>query len=88
MPGFTRILFYTEFADRLPAYVKNKGIELSGTEHGVAGLLLYARTDEPIVPNQSYRMGGNTISVRTPDLNRDFADMRSQMDGMCSAFFA
>ena len=40
MPGFTWILFYTEFADRLPAYVKNKEIDLSGTEHGVAGLLL------------------------------------------------
>lgn len=44
----------------------------------VAGMLLYARTDEGIQPDEDYLMSGNRISVKTLDLNRDFSDIRAQ----------
>ena len=50
-------------------YVKNKAA--SGGE--VSGLLLYAQTDEEIQPNNTYMMSGNRISVKTLDLNCEFA---------------
>ncbi len=39
----------------------------------VAGMLFYARTDEPVLSNNDYRMSGNLISVTTLDLDCDFA---------------
>lgn len=61
-------------------YVKNKETQLARVEHKVSGMLLYAKTDEEVVPNNRYRMSGNSIEVRTLDLNVPFADIRSQLD--------
>lgn len=69
------------------AYVKNKEYELRDKEHKVAGILLYAKTDEDVVPNVTYRMSGNQISVKTLDLNCDFSYIRSQLDNIASTFF-
>ncbi len=60
-------------------YVKNKEAELSGEDHQVSGLLLYAKTDGEIQPNQTYRMSGNTIGVRTLDLECDFSAITEQL---------
>lgn len=60
-------------------YVKNKEAELSGEDHQVSGLLLYAKTDEDVQPNQTYRMSGNTIGVRTLDLECDFPAITEQL---------
>ena len=46
-------------------YVKNKAV--AGGE--VSGMLLYAKTDEAVLPNNSYMMSGNKISVKTLDLD-------------------
>jgi len=40
------------------AYVKNLDMNNTGF---VSGMLLYAKTQEAIVPNNRYFMGGNTI---------------------------
>ena len=45
-------------------YVKNKEFELKDCEHTVSGMLLYAQTDEDVIPNNTYQMSGNQISVR------------------------
>jgi len=58
-------------------YVKNKDIHHSGD---VSGILLYAKTDEEIVPDNNYLMDGNKISIKTLDLNRNFTDIRRQLD--------
>ena len=58
-------------------YVKNLDRENTGN---VSGMLLYARTDEMILPDNDYRMGGNAISVKTLDLNCDFSDIQKQLD--------
>ena len=57
-------------------YVKNKAV--AGGE--VSGMLLYARTDEKIQPDNEYVMSGNKISVKTLDLNRDFSEIAKQLN--------
>lgn len=61
-------------------YVKNKEAALSDTPHVVSGMLLYARTDEASQPNNTYKMSGNNISVRTLDLNCEFSEIKKQLN--------
>lgn len=68
-------------------YVKNKEAELANVTHEVAGMLLYAGTDETIQPNSSYQMSGNRISVRTLDLNCEFSEIASQMNSIVEEYF-
>ena len=58
-------------------YVKNWELAPGET---VAGMLLYARTDDEIQPGNSYQMSGNQISVRTLDLHCDFSVIAAQLD--------
>jgi 5-methylcytosine-specific restriction enzyme subunit McrC len=58
-------------------YVKNMDFTHSGN---VTGLLLYAKTDEDIVPDNDYIIGGNRISVKTLDLNADFSNISRQLN--------
>ena len=68
-------------------YVKNKEYELKDQPHEVAGMLLYARTEKKIQPDQKYKMSGNWICVRTLDLNLDFTEIRKQLDGIVEEYF-
>ena len=63
-------------------YVKNKATQ--GGE--VSGMLLYAKTDEEIYPDNEYQMSGNKITVRTLDLNCDFEVIASQLNGIVDTF--
>lgn len=63
-------------------YVKNKS-----TKGGdVSGMLLYAKTDEEIYPNNEYQMSGNKISVKTLDLDCDFDNIAAQLNSIAEAF--
>ena len=68
-------------------YVKNKEAELADQPHEVSGMILYARTDEAIQPDNEYRMSGNRISVRTLDLNRGFSDIAKQLNTFAKEYF-
>lgn len=68
-------------------YVKNKDAQYHGSPHTVSGMLLYARTTAELQPDNSYSMDGNRIDVRNMDLNRDFSEIRSQLDGYVHEFF-
>lgn len=68
-------------------YVKNKEEEMKTKPHEVSGMLLYAKTDEEITPDQKYMMSGNRISVRTLDLNLEFDEIRKQLDGIVEEHF-
>lgn len=68
-------------------YVKNKDVEYGDAPHEVSGMLLYAKTDEQIQPDHVYHMSGNKISVRTLDLNCDFARIRLQLDSIVHQHF-
>lgn len=67
-------------------YVKNKEAEPEDVPRKVSGMLLYARTDEEIKPDATYRMSRNRISVRTLDLGLPFGGIRTQLDGLAEAF--
>lgn len=68
-------------------YVKNKDAEYGEVPHTVSGMLLYAKTDEVIQPNQIYHMSGNKISVRTLDLNQPFKEIANQLDNIVKEHF-
>lgn len=68
-------------------YVKNKEAELANVPHEVAGMLLYARTDEAVQPNNSYQMSGNRITVKTLDMNCDFSVISEQLSEIVEQFF-
>lgn len=66
------------------AYVKNKDVSKSGN---VSGLILYAKTDEELIPNFEYGISGNRISVQTLDLDVPFEKVAEQLDNIISAWF-
>lgn len=68
-------------------YVKNKEIELAAQPHEVSGMLLYAKTDEAVLPNNSYVMSGNKISVKTLDLDCDFSEIANQLNKIVEMHF-
>lgn len=61
-------------------YVKNSD---NGGTGNVAGVLLYAKTDEEIAPNDDFNIGGNRISLKTLDLNRDWNAITEQLEKLC-----
>lgn len=65
-------------------YVKNQDVMGDGS---VSGMLLYAKTDETITPNNQFMMNGNKISVRTLDLNLMFSDISVQLDRIAKEHF-
>ncbi len=66
------------------AYVKNLDKDNTGN---VAGMLLYAKTQEQITPNNKYSMGGNTIWVKTLDLNLPFTQIADQLEKTAGDYF-
>ena len=62
-------------------YVKNKDKDGTGN---VSGLLLYAKTDEDIAPNQEYWLGGNRIG----ELNRPFGEIAGQLNEIAEGWMA
>lgn len=66
------------------AYVKNKDIHSSGN---IAGMLLYAKTDEDITPDCKFEMSGNEIYVKTLGLNTNFSNIATQLDKIVTEYF-
>lgn len=68
-------------------YVKNKDTEFGDKPHTVSGMILYAKTEEEIQPDNVYHMSGNKISVKTLDLNLPFKEIVAQLDAIVVAHF-
>ncbi len=66
------------------SYVKNRDTQGLGN---VDGLLLYAKTDEAMVPDSRFLMGKNEIHAQSLDLNVDFQSICSQLDTLINYFF-
>ena len=59
-------------------YVKNSDKNNTGN---VSGILLYAKTDETVLPDEKpFNIGGNNFSVKTLDLNTEFSEISNQLD--------
>jgi 5-methylcytosine-specific restriction enzyme subunit McrC len=60
-------------------YVKNK--DRNGTGN-VSGVILYAKTDEEITPDNDYQIGGNRFGVKTLDLGADWTEIVNQLNAV------
>lgn len=69
-------------------YVKNRDYQFGGLEHTVSGMLLYAKTEDEIQPDNVYQMHGNQITVKTLDLNLPFTDIKKQLDEIVKEHFS
>lgn len=86
---YDRMTIYSNNLYQIFTYVKNKEIELKDKPHDpIAGMLLYAKTDEETYPDNDYKMSGNEIGVHTLDLNMEFSGIREQLDGIAEKYFA
>jgi len=61
-------------------YVKNSD---KGSTGNVAGVLLYAKTNETVTPDEDMIIGGSRISFKTLDLNRDWNAITDQLEELC-----
>ena len=68
-------------------YLKNKEFELRNVEHTVSGMLLYAQTNEDIIPHNTYQMSGNQITVRALNLNQNFSGIADELDAIINNSF-
>ena len=67
-------------------YVKNKDAQFGDEPHEVSGMLLYAQTDEAVQPDNTYRMSGNKITVKTLNLDCDFKEIAGQLNAIADDF--
>lgn len=74
-----KLTYHSANMYQIYTYVKNMQAAFDGD---VSGMLLYARTDEEIVPDNDYVIGGNSFSVHTLDLNKDFSEISKQLDSI------
>lgn len=75
--------FHSSNMYQIFTYVKNFDKQQTGN---VSGMLLYARTNEAIQPDNDYVIGGNKISVKTLDLNCDFEKIKTQLNAIADGF--
>lgn len=78
---YERHLYHSGNIYQIYTYVKNKDAASDGS---VSGMLLYAKTDEEITPNEDFVMGGSRISLRTLDLNCPWQDITTQLDAIAA----
>ena len=74
---FGKKTYHSQNLYQIFTYVKNADKAKDGS---VAGMLLYAKTDEDVTPDSDSVIGGNGISVKTLDLTQDFKGIRSQLE--------
>ncbi len=81
---YDKATYHSNNMYQLLSYIKNKEVEVGGK---VGGILLYAKTQEDIVPNQEFEILGNYYSLRTLDLNQDFNFITNTLDSLANNFF-
>ena len=81
---FDKYTLHSNNVYQILSYVKNQDAKLTGN---VGGILLYAKTDEPITPDGTANIGGNMIGAKTLDLNVDFRIIAAQLDKIAFDFF-
>ena len=65
-------------------YVMNQDV---GNTGNVAGMLLYAKTDEDITPDADQSIMGHKISAKTLDLNCEFDEIAKQLKNIANSYF-
>ena len=84
---FGKVSIPTDNLYQIFTYVKTKENELKDVPHEkVAGMLLYAQTEEEGAFNNEYQIMGNRICVRTLDLSGDFSTIKGQLDEIAEKY--
>lgn len=84
---YERLTAHSENLYQIFTYVKNKEGELADKPHEkVAGMVLYAQTDNEGAFEKNYQMSGNPISIRTLDLSGDFSSIRKELDSIAEKY--
>lgn len=65
-------------------YVMNQDV---GNTGNVAGMLLYAKTDEDITPDADQSIMGHKISAKTLNLNCEFDEIAKQLKNIANSYF-
>lgn len=81
---YDKVTIHSSNMYQIFTYVKNQDVENNGR---VSGMLLYAKTEEAITPDCSFVIGGNKISVKTVDLNKEFKLIAAQLDKIAEDYF-
>ena len=74
---FGKSSYHSSNLYQIYSYVNNFA---KGTQGNVAGVLLYAKTDEPVPPDDDFPVSGNRIIVKALDLSQSFEVIRTQLD--------
>lgn len=82
-PRYNSSTLHSSHLYQIYTYVKNKDKNQSGL---VSGVLLYAKTNEELTPDQKLILEGNVIRVQTLDLNTDFSVIQQQLDAIVQRF--
>ena len=82
---FGKTTLHSQNLYQIFSYVKNFATS-SKAPQDVAGLLLYAQTDESEAFRYDYRMSGNRIGARSLDLNRPFEIIARQLNEIADEF--
>lgn len=67
--------------------MKNKEYSFDNKEHIVSGMLLYAKTDEVVQPDNTFRIHDNEITVKNLDLNQDFSKISESLNSIVKKYF-
>lgn len=79
---YGKLTVHSHNLNQVFTYVMNYDCKLTGK---VDGMLLYAKTQEEVVPDGKVNYNtGNTIYVKTLDLNQKFEGIKSQLDKLIS----
>lgn len=79
---FGKTTYHSHNLYQIYTYVKNADTAKTGN---VAGMLLYAKTDEAVTPDSDSIIGGNEISVKTLDLSQRFDGIARQLESIAEA---
>lgn len=79
--------FHSSHLYQIFTYVKNKQLTFESEDHVVSGMLLYAKTNDVANIDTEFKMSGNSVHVRTLDLNCEFKEIKRQLEDIVSNHF-
>ena len=81
---FNKVTIHSHNLYQIHTYVTNQDKKHEGN---VDGMLLYAKTEEEIIPDgQIHLNDGNVISFKTLDLNQDFHQIKKRLNSFISNY--
>lgn len=81
--SYDKFVYHSHNLYQIFSYVKNLDKDQSGK---VSGMLLYAKTNERVTPDEDLVVSGNMISIKTLDLDQPFQVITKQLDDLVAQY--